>query len=89
MVAAEVKAVRERVGIMDVTAFTKVEVASALEFEEVEEVPVTVRKPVTERITYRAGGPELVATMQANGGYAALVSGGFTAFTTAVAIWMS
>jgi dimethylglycine dehydrogenase len=27
MVAAEVRAVRERVGIMDVTAFTKVEVS--------------------------------------------------------------
>ena len=37
------------------------------------------------RITYTPGGRELVATMQANGGYAALVSGGFTAFTAAVA----
>ena len=38
-----------------------------------------------ERITFTPGGRELVATMRANGGYAALVSGGFTAFTTAVA----
>lgn len=38
-----------------------------------------------ERITYTPGGRELVATMRAKGGYAALVSGGFTAFTTAVA----
>ena len=38
-----------------------------------------------ERITLTPGGRELVATMRANGGYAALVSGGFTAFTTAVA----
>ena len=37
------------------------------------------------RITYRAGGRDLVQTMKANGAYAALVSGGFTAFTAAVA----
>ena len=40
---------------------------------------------LAERITYTPGGRELVATMRANGGYAALVSGGFTAFTAAVA----
>ncbi len=38
-----------------------------------------------ERITFTPGGRELIATMKANGAYAALVSGGFTAFTTAVA----
>ncbi|MBU3031910.1 phosphoserine phosphatase SerB [Paracoccus marinaquae] len=37
------------------------------------------------RITLARGGRELVATMRANGGYAALVSGGFTAFTGPVA----
>ncbi|MBO6777115.1 MAG: phosphoserine phosphatase SerB [Marinibacterium sp.] len=37
------------------------------------------------RITHMPGGATLVATMRANGGYAALVSGGFTAFTTQVA----
>ena len=37
------------------------------------------------RITLASGGRELVATMRANGGYAALVSGGFTAFTGPVA----
>ena len=37
------------------------------------------------RITYMPGGAALVATMRANGAYAALVSGGFTAFTSAVA----
>ncbi len=37
------------------------------------------------RITFMPGGHELVATMKANGGYAALVSGGFTAFTGRVA----
>jgi phosphoserine phosphatase len=38
-----------------------------------------------DRITLMPGGPALVATMRANGGYAALVSGGFTAFTQVVA----
>jgi len=37
------------------------------------------------RITYTPGGAELVATMKANGGYAVLVSGGFTAFAARVA----
>ncbi|MBO9456119.1 phosphoserine phosphatase SerB [Paracoccus sp. R12_1] len=37
------------------------------------------------RITLASGGRELVATMRANGGYAALVSGGFTSFTGPVA----
>ncbi|MGJ8622727.1 MAG: phosphoserine phosphatase SerB [Yoonia sp.] len=37
------------------------------------------------RITYMPGGRELVGTMKANGAYAALVSGGFTAFTARVA----
>ncbi len=37
------------------------------------------------RITAMPGGYELVQTMKANGAYAALVSGGFTAFTARVA----
>lgn len=37
------------------------------------------------RITLMPGGAQLVATMKAQGGYAALVSGGFTAFTARVA----
>jgi phosphoserine phosphatase len=37
------------------------------------------------RITYMPGGYELVNTMKAQGAYAALVSGGFTAFTARVA----
>ncbi|MBL3703582.1 phosphoserine phosphatase SerB [Sulfitobacter sp. BDSS02] len=37
------------------------------------------------RIRLMPGGPELVATMRTNGAYAALVSGGFTAFTASVA----
>ncbi|MDZ4087061.1 MAG: phosphoserine phosphatase SerB [Tabrizicola sp.] len=38
-----------------------------------------------DRITLMPGGPVLLATMKAQGAYAALVSGGFTAFTSAVA----
>ncbi|MCL4166799.1 UNVERIFIED_CONTAM: hypothetical protein GTU68_035802, partial [Idotea baltica] len=37
------------------------------------------------RITYMPGGKTLVQTMKANGGFSALVSGGFTAFTAKVA----
>lgn len=49
-------------------------------------LPVSViEKVIAERITLTPGGRELVRTMRANGGYTALVSGGFTAFTTRVA----
>jgi len=44
-----------------------------------------IGKVLAERITYMAGGRTLISTMKANGGYAALVSGGFTAFTGSVA----
>ena len=44
-----------------------------------------IDRVLTERITLTRGGQELVATMKAAGGYAALVSGGFTAFTARVA----
>lgn len=44
-----------------------------------------ISEVLESRITLAAGGRELVATMRANGGYAALVSGGFTAFTGPVA----
>ncbi|WP_170427654.1 phosphoserine phosphatase SerB [Ruegeria arenilitoris] len=44
-----------------------------------------IGKVLDERITLMPGGKELVATMRANGSYAALVSGGFTAFTAKVA----
>jgi len=40
---------------------------------------------LADRITLMPGGPALVGTMKANGAYAALVSGGFTAFTAHVA----
>jgi phosphoserine phosphatase len=49
-------------------------------------LPVAViAQVIKERITYTSGGRSLIATMKANGGYAALVSGGFTDFTCAVA----
>lgn len=44
-----------------------------------------IDRVLAERITLMPGGRTLVATMRANGGYAALVSGGFTAFTQSVA----
>ena len=44
-----------------------------------------IGKVLVERITYMSGGAALLATMKANGGHAALVSGGFTAFTARVA----
>ncbi|KJZ18954.1 phosphoserine phosphatase SerB [Loktanella sp. S4079] len=44
-----------------------------------------IEKVLDERITLMPGGYELVSTMKANGGYAALVSGGFTAFTARIA----
>lgn len=49
-------------------------------------LPIDVIAQVIEnRITLTPGGRELVATMRANGHYTALVSGGFTAFTSMVA----
>ena len=44
-----------------------------------------IDKVLAERITLMPGGGALVGTMKANSGYAALVSGGFTAFTAKVA----
>ncbi len=40
---------------------------------------------IRDRITLMPGGRALLATMKAQGAYAALVSGGFTAFTAAIA----
>lgn len=44
-----------------------------------------IGKVLDARITLMPGGKALLATMKANGGHAALVSGGFTAFTARVA----
>ncbi|MEL6452681.1 MAG: phosphoserine phosphatase SerB [Pseudomonadota bacterium] len=50
------------------------------------DLPVGVIDEVLEtRITYMPGAATLLATMKAHGAYAALVSGGFTAFTASVA----
>jgi phosphoserine phosphatase len=43
-----------------------------------------IGRTLRDRITLMPGGRALLATMKANGAYAALVSGGFTAFTAAV-----
>ncbi|MDF1855342.1 phosphoserine phosphatase SerB [Pseudooceanicola sp.] len=49
-------------------------------------LPVSLIDQVLDtRISLMPGGPVLLATMKAQGGYAALVSGGFTAFTSRVA----
>lgn len=44
-----------------------------------------IAQVLRERITFMPGGAALVATMKAQGGHAALVSGGFTSFTARVA----
>lgn len=44
-----------------------------------------IEEVLAERITLMPGGPALLATMKASGAHAALVSGGFTAFTQNVA----
>lgn len=49
-------------------------------------LPLTIiDKVIKERINLMEGGRELVQTMRANGAYAALVSGGFTLFTSVIA----
>ena len=44
-----------------------------------------IQRVIETRITLMEGGPVLLATMRAQGAYCALVSGGFTAFTAAIA----
>ncbi|GGA80655.1 phosphoserine phosphatase SerB [Nitratireductor aestuarii] len=44
-----------------------------------------IDRVIEGRITLASGGRELIATMRANGAYAALVSGGFTVFTGRIA----
>jgi phosphoserine phosphatase len=49
-------------------------------------LPITVVDDViANRITLTSGGPELIGTMKAKGHYSALVSGGFTVFTSRIA----
>lgn len=77
-----------------VAAITARAMNGELDFEEaitervglLKDLPVSVIQDVLEtRITLMPGGPELLATMKASGAYAALVSGGFAQFTTAIA----
>ncbi|MGO7036199.1 phosphoserine phosphatase SerB [Rhizobium ruizarguesonis] len=44
-----------------------------------------VDEVIAKRITLTPGGPELIATMKSKGHYTALVSGGFTVFTSRIA----
>ncbi len=49
-------------------------------------LPISVvDEVIARRITLTPGGPELVATMKSKGCYTALVSGGFTVFTSRIA----
>jgi phosphoserine phosphatase len=49
-------------------------------------LPISVvDEVIAGRITLTPGGPELIATMKAKGFYTALVSGGFTVFTSRIA----
>jgi phosphoserine phosphatase len=49
-------------------------------------LPISVvDEVITKRITLTSGGPALIATMRAKGFYTALVSGGFTVFTSRIA----
>ncbi|MDM9629635.1 phosphoserine phosphatase SerB [Rhizobium sp. S152] len=49
-------------------------------------LPISVvDEVIAKRITLTSGGPELIATMKAKGHYTALVSGGFTVFTSRIA----
>ncbi|KNG93839.1 phosphoserine phosphatase SerB [Pseudaestuariivita atlantica] len=85
----------DHVGVGDrVKAITARAMNGELDFEEaidarvalLEGQPDSIIETVLEsRITLMPGGPALLATMKANGAHAALVSGGFTAFTDAVA----
>lgn len=53
------------------------------------ELPTSVvDRVLDERITLMPGAVELLATMRAHGAYTALVSGGFTQFTSAIAGWL-
>ncbi|WP_333712033.1 phosphoserine phosphatase SerB [Yoonia sp.] len=77
-----------------VAAITARAMNGELDFEEaliervglLRDLPESIIEEVLDqRISYMPGGHELVSTMKAHGAYAALVSGGFTAFTSRVA----
>ena len=77
-----------------VAAITRRAMNGELDFEDalrervglLKGLPVaTIDRVIRDRITLMPGGPALLATMKAHGAYAALVSGGFTAFTGVIA----
>ena len=83
----------ERFGLREqVAAITDRSMAGELEFEDalatrvalLAGLPEAAIDEVARRITLNPGARTLVRTMRANGAYAALVSGGFTAFTRRV-----
>lgn len=67
-------------GELDFEAALRERVALLKDLEE-----AVIARVIRDRITLMPGGRALVATMRGNGAYAALVSGGFTAFTVAIA----
>ena len=83
------------IGIKDhVAAITAKAMNGEIEFEAAVDERVALlkglsaditEKIITERITLTSGGKTLVGTMRANGAYTALVSGGFTTFTSRIA----
>ncbi len=77
-----------------VAAITRRAMNGELNFEEalIERVSLlkglpeaVIERVIRDRITLMPGAAVLLATMKANGAYTALVSGGFTAFTEAIA----
>lgn len=81
----------------EVAAITARAMDGGLDFEEALRARVVllrglsvdvVHRVLDERITLAPGGAALVATVKARGGYAALVSGGFTLFTRVVSDWL-
>lgn len=77
-----------------IKAITTRAMQGELDFEEALKARLTLMKDLPEtaigrilndRITFTPGGRTLIATMKANGAYAALVSGGFVQFTGHVA----
>ncbi len=76
-----------------VAAITAKAMNGEIDFEEAVDERVALLKGlsaditdeiITNRITYASGGDVLVATMKANGAYTALVSGGFSTFTSRI-----
>ena len=78
----EISAITERAmrGDVDFAGALKERVALLKGLDE-----SVIAKVISEKITFMPGGKVLLATLKAHGTYCALVSGGFTAFTSHVA----